>query len=192
MFCGCGGSISRLAKAAGAEPAGQRRDAKVHTPSTCGSQNAQSHHVWATFGSCDVPQCGKSARACGAKHMWKSKCTITPCLDHLWKLRCGKSAREAHLEVKMHNRTMFGPLLEVAMFKRARTCGAKHIWKSKCAKHEMSNKCTALWREAHLKVKMYRTPNVRAIYGRPDSNCRPDVGKVHAFVSRSTFASPKC
>ena len=104
MFCGCGGSISRLAKAAGAEPAGQRRDAKVHTPSTCGSQNAQSHHVWATFGSCDVPQCGKSARACGAKHMWKSKCTITPCLDHLWKLRCGKSARACgtkHLEVKM-------------------------------------------------------------------------------------------
>ena len=165
MFCGCGGSISRLAKAAGAEPAGQRRDAKVHTPSTCGSQNAQPHHVWATFGSCDVPQCGKSARACGAKHILKSKCTITPCLDHFWKLRCGK---------------------------RARTCGAKHIWKSKCAIHEMSNKCTALWREAHLKVKMYRTPHVRAIYGRPDSNCRPDVGKVHAFVSRSTFASPKC
>ena len=29
MFCGSGGSKSRLAKAAGAEPFGQRRDGKV-------------------------------------------------------------------------------------------------------------------------------------------------------------------
>ena len=30
MFCGSGGSKSRLAKAAGAEPAGQMRDEKLH------------------------------------------------------------------------------------------------------------------------------------------------------------------
>ena len=30
MICGSGGSKSRLAKAAGAEPAGQRRDEKLH------------------------------------------------------------------------------------------------------------------------------------------------------------------
>jgi hypothetical protein len=30
MFCGSGGSKSRLAKVAGAEPAGQMRDEKVH------------------------------------------------------------------------------------------------------------------------------------------------------------------
>ena len=30
MICGSGGSKSRLAKAAGAEPAGQMRDAKLH------------------------------------------------------------------------------------------------------------------------------------------------------------------
>ena len=30
MICGSGGSKSRLAKAAGAEPAGQMRDEKVH------------------------------------------------------------------------------------------------------------------------------------------------------------------
>ena len=49
--------------------------------------------------------------------------------------------------------------------KRARRCGAKHISKSKCTKHtivgqlldaEMSKKCTPLWREAHLEVKMYK------------------------------------
>ena len=30
MFCGAGGSTSRLAKAAGAEPAGQMRDENLH------------------------------------------------------------------------------------------------------------------------------------------------------------------
>ena len=62
----------------------------------------------------------------------------TPFSDHFWKLRCRKSARG---------------------------CGAKHISKAKCTKHvsvrrllevEMSKKCTLLWREAHLEVKMYK------------------------------------
>ena len=101
MICGSGGSKSRLAKAAGAEPAGQMRHEKVHAVvarSTFPSQNGQS-----TRGA-----------------------------DHFWKLRCRKSARR---------------------------CGAKHILKSKCAKHTMvgpllevamSKKCTPLWREAHF------------------------------------------
>ena len=45
MICGSGGSKSRLAKAAGAEPAGQMRDEKLHAikaRSTFPSQNAQS------------------------------------------------------------------------------------------------------------------------------------------------------
>jgi len=45
MVCGSGGSKSRLAKAAGAEPAGQMRDEKLHPVvalSTCRSQSAQS------------------------------------------------------------------------------------------------------------------------------------------------------
>ena len=76
----------------------------------------------------------KIARRYGAKHISKSKCTkhrsfgallevalskkctfpsqnvqSTPCSDHFWKLRCLKSAR---------------------------CCGAKHISKSKCTKHQ--------------------------------------------------------
>ena len=54
MFCGSGGSKSRLAKAAGAEPSGQR-DEKVHAVvarSTFRSQNVQNtHHSRTTFGS---------------------------------------------------------------------------------------------------------------------------------------------
>ena len=97
---------SRLAKAAGAEPAGQMRDKKLHAVvarSTFPTQNAQN----------------------------------APGTDHFWQLRCRKSARH---------------------------CGAKHISKSKCTKHtmvgallevEMSKKCTPLWREAHVEIKIY-------------------------------------
>ena len=45
MICGSGGSKSRLAKAAGAEPFGQMRDEKLHAVvarSTFRSQNVQS------------------------------------------------------------------------------------------------------------------------------------------------------
>ena len=40
-----------------------------------------------------------------------------------------------------------------------------------------------LWREAHLQVKMYKTPQLRTTFG----SC--DVEKVHAAVARSTFPS---
>ena len=45
IICGSGGSKSRLAKAAGAEPAGQMRDEKLHAVvlrSTFPSQNVQN------------------------------------------------------------------------------------------------------------------------------------------------------
>ena len=54
MICGPGGSKSRLAKAAGAEPSGQMRDEKLHAVvvrSTFPSQDEQTHHAQTTFGS---------------------------------------------------------------------------------------------------------------------------------------------
>ena len=54
---------------------------------------------------------------------------------------------------------MFGPLLEVEMFK----------------------KCTPLWREAHFQVKTYKAHHVRTTFG------SGNVEKVHAVVARSTF-----
>ena len=47
----------------------------------------------------------------------------------------------------------------------------------------MSKKCTPLWREAHFKVKMYKTHHSRTTFG------SWDVEKVHAIVARSTFPS---
>ena len=71
MICGPRKSKSRLAKAAGAEPAGQMRDEKLHAVvarSTFPSQDVQStsapDHFWKL-------RCRKSSRRCGAKHICK-------------------------------------------------------------------------------------------------------------------------
>ena len=116
MICGSGGSKSRLAKAAGAEPAGHRRDEKLHAVvarSTFRSQNVQntrgSDHFWKL-------RCRKSARRCGAKHVSKSKCTkhlsVGPLLEVEMSKKCTPLWREAHFEVKMykthHSRSTFG------------------------------------------------------------------------------------
>ena len=116
MICGSGGSKSRLAKAAGAEPAGQMRDEKVHAVvarSTFGSQNVQNtpgpDHFWKL-------RCRKSARRCGAKHISKSKCTkhtmLGPLLEVQMSKKCTPLWREAHFQVKMYKtlgvRTIFG------------------------------------------------------------------------------------
>ena len=143
MICGSGGSKSRLADAAGAEPAGQTIDEKLHAVvarSTFRSENVQStpfsDHFWQL-------RCRKSARRCGAKHIWKSKCT-------------------KHLGV--------GPLLEVEMSKKVHavvarsTFGSQNaqstsvpddFWKLRCRKSVRM--CTLLWREAHFVLKMYKT-----------------------------------
>ena len=115
-----------------------------------------------TFGSCDV----EKVHSVVARSTFPSqnvKSTRGP--DHFWKLRCRKSARR---------------------------CGAKHISKSKCTKHnsfgpfllvEMSKQCTPLWREAHLEVNMLKTLGVQTTFG------SSDVEQVHAVVARSTFRS---
>ena len=135
MICGSGGSKSRLAKAAGAEPAGQMRHEKVHAVvvrSTFQVKMDKTLEERTTFGSWDVE---KVHAVVARSTFWSQNVQNTPWSDHFWKLRCPKSARR---------------------------CGAKHILKSKCAKHTMvgpllevamSKKCTPLWREAHFEVK---------------------------------------
>ena len=88
-ICGSGGSKSNLAKAAGAEPAGQMRDEKLHAVvarSTFRSQNVQgtpfSDHFWKL-------RCRKSARRCGGKTFPRQKnAKNTTCSDHFWTFRC--------------------------------------------------------------------------------------------------------
>ena len=165
MIWGSGGSKSRLAKAAGAEPAGQMRDEKLHAVvarSTFPSQNVQNTPpllevemlkkctpLWreAHFQVKmlkKTPGVRTTFGSCDVEkvHALVARSTFpsqnvksTPGSDHFWKLRCRKSARR---------------------------CGAKHISKSKCTKHtmlgplleaQMSKKCTPLWCKAHFEVK---------------------------------------
>ena len=147
MICGSGGSKSRLAKAAGAEPAGQMRDEKLHVVvarSTFPSQNVQNTSVSDHFWKLRY----EKLHAVVARSTFPSQnAQNTSVSDHFWKLRYRKSARR---------------------------CGAKHISKSKCTKHlsvgpllevEMSKKCTPLWREAHFEVKMYKAHHSRSTFG---------------------------
>ena len=88
MICDSGGSKSRLAKAAGAEPSDQMRDEKVHAVvarstfvSEKAKKNSRSDHFWKL-------RCRKSARRCGVKHISKSKCTKHHMFAPLLKFRC--------------------------------------------------------------------------------------------------------
>ena len=169
MICGSGGSKSRLAKAAGAEPAGQMRDEKLHAVvarSTFPSEKVQntwvSEHFWKL-------RCRKSARRCGTKHISKSKCTkhtiVGPLLEVEMSKKCTPLWREAHFEVKMyethHCRTTFGSCdVEKVHAVVARstfpsqnvrnTPLSDHFWKLRCrksarrcgAKHISKSKCT--------------------------------------------------
>ena len=55
LFCGSGGSKSRLAKAASAEPSGRKKDQKMHVAvgrGTLPSQNVKSTTRWKHFWTC--------------------------------------------------------------------------------------------------------------------------------------------
>ena len=116
------------------------RDEKLHAVvarSTSPSQNAQStpfsDHFWKL-------RCRKSARRCGAKHMSKSKCTkqqgFGPLLEVAMSKKCTPLWREAHVEVKMYKAPGVWTTWKLRCRKSARRCGAKHISKSKCTKHQ--------------------------------------------------------
>ena len=137
MIWGSGGSKSRLAKAAGAEPAGQMRDEKLHAVvarSTFPSQNVQntsaSDHFWQL-------RCRKSARRCGAKHIFKSKCTKHTRCGPLLEVQMSKKvhavvARSTFPSQNVQNTPGADHFWQFRCRKSARRCGAKHISKSKC------------------------------------------------------------
>ena len=92
--------------------------------------------------------------------------------------KCTPLWHEAHFQVKSvknwRSRTTFGSWdVEKVHAVVARST----ISKSKCTKHtmlgpllevQMSKKCTPLWREAHLEVKMLKAPGVRTTFGGSD------------------------
>ena len=111
-----------------------------------------------------------------------------------WKAEQGrgrekrKIRRERVRRKKMEMREKVGKSRNTVFFQwfgapEGRKVGSlKRRVRSQLARWEMKN-CTPLWREAHLQVKMYKTPQLRTAFG----SC--DVEKVHAVVARSTFRS---
>ena len=155
MICGSGGSKSRLAKAAGAEPACHRSDEKLAR--RCGAK-----HI---------------SKSKGTKHL-----SVGRLLEVAMSKKCTPLWREAHFQVKMYktpqrrttirscdvekvhavvarstfpsqnvqNTSASDHFWKLRCRKSARRCGAKHISKSKVLKTgglgpllevEMSKKC---------------------------------------------------
>ena len=71
MICGSAGSKSRLAKAAGAEVAAQRRNVKLHA--AVARSAFSSHNVQNTSASDRFLKlgCGNIAHRCSEKHIFK-------------------------------------------------------------------------------------------------------------------------
>ena len=138
MICGSEGSKRKLAKAAGADPAGQMRDEKLHAVvarSTFPSQNVQSTPGWDHFWKLRYR---KSACRCGAKHISKSKCTkhtsSRPLLEVEMLKKCTPLWREAHFEVNMYKahqlRTTFGRSDVVLRGRRTGLCTLSKVSKT--------------------------------------------------------------
>ena len=211
MICGSGGSKSRLAKAAGAEPAGQMRDEKLHAvvarstfPSQKCKKLAVSDHFWKL-------RCRKSARRCGAKHISKSKCpkhlSFGPLLEVEMSKKCTPLWCEAHFQVKMYKtpqlRTTFGSwdvekvhaVVARSTFpsqKCKKLAVSDHFWKLRCrksarrcgAKYISKSKCTKHTRSGPLlEVKMSKkcTPLWREAHS--------EVKSVKNWRSPTTFGS---
>ena len=182
MIWGSGGSKSRLAKAAGAEPAGQMIKGKVAR--RCGAKHIskskctkQTHHGRSTFGSCNV----EKVHAVVARSTFPSQNVQNHCRTTFgsWDVEKVHAvvARSTFPSQNVQNTLFSDHFWKLRCRKSARRCGAKHISKSKCTKHHMFapllevrrlKKRTPLWREAHFEVKMLKTPGFRTTFGGSD------------------------
>ena len=191
MICGSGGSKSRLAKAAGAEPAGKMRDEKVHAVvvrSTFPSQNVQNTQRRSTFGSCDV----EKVHTVVARSTFGSQSVKTPGFGPLLEVAMSKKWtplwREAQFEVKMfkahHSRTTFGScdVEKVHAVVARSTFPSQNVQSTTCSRHFWRFRC---WKSArrcgakHMSKSKYK--HLRATSG------SSDVDKLHAVVARSRF-----
>ena len=85
MICGSGGSKSRLAKAAGAEPSGQMRDEKLWHEAHSEVKMYKTQGGRTTFGGSDV----EKVHAVVARSTFRShNVQNTTCSRHFWTFRC--------------------------------------------------------------------------------------------------------
>ena len=141
MLCGSGGSKSRLARAAGEEPSGEMRNEKLHATvlrSTFRSQNVKNTSCPDYFWKL---RCGKvhaaafKVKICKTHHVWL---TFGELLEVEVLKNCTPLWREAHFEVKSQNvkkNSLSDRFWKLRCSKSTRSCGAKHMSKSKRLKN---------------------------------------------------------
>ena len=136
----------------------------------------------------------RATTACTFSTSELPKVVRTWCVLYILTWKCARRERLEERRVrrkKMQMREKAGKSPNTVFFQwfgapEGRKVGSlKRRVQSQLARSEMKN-CTPLWREAHLQVKMYKTPGARSTSG------SWDVEKVHAVVARSTFPSQKC
>jgi len=166
MFCGSGGSKSRFAKVADAEPSGQMRYQKVQPlwhEAHFEVKMLQTLDVRGNFGSGEV---GK-VQAAGVRSTNRSQnvktCSNTALLEVKMFKKCTALTRNGQNTSSSSSSSCSSEhFWKLSCSKSARHCGAKHI--SKSQKNEMLEplleirmlkKCTPLWREAHFQVKKH-------------------------------------
>ena len=95
-----------------------------------------------------------------------------------------KSLRRKKIQVRekvgKSRNTMFVPMICGSGGSKSRLAKAAG---AEPAGQMRAEKLHAVWREAHVQVKMYKTPQLRSTF----RSC--DVEKMHAVVARSTFQS---
>ena len=148
----------------------------------------KTHHSRTTFGSSDVEKVhAVVARSTFPSQNVQNTPRVGPLLEvEMWK-KCTPLWREAHFEVKMYKtpqcRTAFGS----SDVEKVHAVVARSTFWSQNVKNtrdfgpllevQMSKKCTPLWREAHLEVKMLAKHwGVRTTFG------GSDVTVVSAFT----------
>ena len=137
--------------------------------------------------------CRKTARCSGKRHISKSKCQKHGGLRLFWKDTCSTVlGREAHLQVKMHQKHVFGPFLEVHESKNWRACPSQNahsrplletrigVFRLLFGRSYAEKK--PMWQERHFEVKCQNI-KVRTTFGgsHPEKNCycgRKHIGKL--------------
>ena len=145
MIWGFGRSKRRLAKAAGAEPAGQMRDEKLHAVaarSAFASQNVQNLVLGALL---EVEMSKKCTPLWREAHFQVNRGS-----DHFWKLRCRKSACRCgakHISKSTGVRTTFGSydVEKVHAVVARSTFRSQNVQNTPCTDHFWRFRCRFAW-----------------------------------------------
>ena len=104
-------------------------------------------------------------------------------------------ARSTILSQSVQNTSNSEHFLKLRCRKMARRCGAKHLCKWKCPKHlrlgvifelPMSKNGTPMWREAHLQLKMSKTPSSEQFLKFRSGKMARRCGAKHICTSKCT------